>query len=110
MQANLLAFRRVYARLPTLIPLASRPLGRRRVGVRLLFGGRALTGVRRDPGAEGHDRIERRLRLVELRRMAAPLEDEARHGGGRARFDGADLLQGSVLIVRALDDERGNAP
>ena len=31
-------------------------------------------------------------------------------GRGRAGLDGADLLQRSILIVRALDEERGNAP
>src|SRR6202453_3891293 len=63
-----------------------------------------------DLSAESDDRGERRLGLVGLRRVAAGLEDEARHGGGRAGLDGADLLQRSILIVRALDDERGNTP
>src|ERR1700734_2401513 len=63
-----------------------------------------------DIGAEADDRVERRLRLVELRRVSAGFEDEARHGGGRAGLDGADLLHGSILVVRALNDERGNAP
>src|ERR1700734_3491398 len=63
-----------------------------------------------DLGAEADDRVERRLRLVELRRVAAGLEDEASHGGGRAGLDGADLLQRSILIVRALDEERGDTP
>ena len=62
------------------------------------------------PGAEGDDRVERRLRLVVLRRMAAGLEDEARDGCGRARLDGADLLERPVLIVHALDEKRGDAP
>jgi hypothetical protein len=61
-------------------------------------------------GAEPDNRVDRRLGLVELRRMAAGLEDEARHGGGRAGLDGADLLQRPVLIVRALDEERGDTP
>ena len=45
-----------------------------------------------DLGAEPDNRVDRRLGLVELRRVAAGLEDEARHGGGRAGLDGADLL------------------
>ena len=61
-------------------------------------------------GAEADDRVERRFGLVELRRVAAGLEDEARHGGGRAGLDGADLLQRSILIVRALDEERRRTP
>ncbi len=42
--------------------------------------------------------------------MAAGLENEARDGGGRAGLDGADLLQCSILIVHALDEQRGDAP
>ena len=61
-------------------------------------------------GAEPDDRVDRRLGLVELRRVAAGLEDEAGHRGGRAGLDGADLLQRSILIVRALDEERGDTP
>src|SRR5580693_685573 len=61
-------------------------------------------------GAEGDNRVDRRLRLVELRRMAAGLEDEGLDGRGGAGLDGADLLHGSILVVRALNDERGNAP
>ena len=49
-----------------------------------------------DLGAERDNRVERRLRLVELRRMAAGFEDEALDGGGGAGLDGADLLHGSI--------------
>src|SRR5580693_5324637 len=61
-------------------------------------------------GAEPDDRVKRRLRLVELRRMAAGFENEGLDGRGGAGLDGADLLHGSILVVRALNDERGNAP
>src|SRR5260370_16915541 len=61
-------------------------------------------------GAEPDDRVKRRLRLVELRRVAAGFENEGLDGRGGAGLDGADLLHGSILVVRALNDERGNAP
>src|SRR6201999_2803546 len=46
-------------------------------------------------------RRRRRLRRASL---------EAGHGGGRAGLDGANLLQRSILIVRALEEERGDTP
>ena len=60
--------------------------------------------------AERDDRVERRLRLVELRRMAAIVEDEAPDGGRRALFDRANLRERAVLVFGALDHERRNAP
>ena len=54
-----------------------------------------------DLGAEPGDRIDRRLRLVELRRVAAGLEDEARHRRRRAGLDGAGLLERPVMVPGA---------
>ena len=42
--------------------------------------------------------------------MAAGFENEARYGSGRPALDRPDLFERSVLVVGALDDQRGNAP
>ena len=42
--------------------------------------------------------------------MAAGLEDEACDWRGRVGLYGADLLECPVLVLGALDQERGDAP
>jgi hypothetical protein len=61
----------------------------------------------RDLGAERNNRVERRFRPLDMRRMAAAFENEALNGRGRARLDRADLLECSVRVVVALDQKRG---
>jgi hypothetical protein len=63
-----------------------------------------------DLGAGPDDRVERGLRPIDLQRMAAGMENDGFDWGGRARLDGADLLERPVLVVDPLDQKRGGPP